>query len=133
LAGQDRLTIKENHASLASIYISIYRGKYIIFVFLLLFHIIGDYHSGAYRNAYRKLKTEDSQMKNVPAITIEAGLAAKAVARLEAAAEAVHNGGKLGERGFQAVSSKDGFNAVIRHGKTLIEISGDDFAIRQVD
>jgi hypothetical protein len=46
--------------------------------------------------------------------------------------QAVHaeaNGG----RDFQAVSSKEGFSAVIRHGKTLIEISGDDFAVRQTD
>jgi hypothetical protein len=70
---------------------------------------------------------------NVPAVTKAASLAARSIARLEEAAAAVHNGGKLGERGFQAVSSKDGFNAVIRHGKTLIEISGDDFAVRQVD
>lgn len=59
-------------------------------------------------------------------------LAERAVARLEAAAEAVHaqaNGG----RGFQAVSSKEGFNAVIKHGKTLIEIQGDSFAVRQTD
>jgi hypothetical protein len=69
---------------------------------------------------------------NVLAVTAAAGLAARAISRLEAAAAQVHaeaNGG----RGFQAVSSKDGFNAVIRHGRTLIEISGDDFAVRQLD
>jgi hypothetical protein len=37
------------------------------------------------------------------------------------------------KRGFQAVSSKDGFSALIRHGKTVIEKSGDDFAVRQTD
>jgi hypothetical protein len=37
------------------------------------------------------------------------------------------------KRGFQAVSSKEGFSALIRHGKTVIEISGDDFAVRQTD
>jgi hypothetical protein len=69
---------------------------------------------------------------NVPAVSHAAGLAGRAIARLEAAAEAVHtqaNGG----RGFQAVSSKEGFNAVIKHGKTLIEIQGDSFAVRQTD
>jgi hypothetical protein len=69
---------------------------------------------------------------NVPAVTSAAGLAGRAIARLEAAAEAVHaqaNGG----RGFQAVSSKEGFAATIKHGKTLIEIQGDSFAVRQMD
>ena len=70
--------------------------------------------------------------QSVPAVTQAAGLAGRAIARLEAAAEAVHaqaNGG----RGFQAVSSKDGFSAVIKHGKTMIEISDDQFAVRQID
>jgi hypothetical protein len=61
-----------------------------------------------------------------------ASLAARSIARMEAAAQAVHaeaNGG----RGFQAVSSKDGFSAIIKHGKTLIEINGDDFTVRQTD
>lgn len=73
-----------------------------------------------------------SRQPTVPAVTQAAGLAGRAIARLEAAAEAVHaqaNGG----RGFQAVSSKDGFAATIRHGKTLIEIQNDSFAVRQVD
>jgi len=68
----------------------------------------------------------------LPAVTSAAGLASRAIARLEAAAEAVHanaNGG----RGLQAVSSKDGFSAVIKHGKTMIEIQNDSFAVRQID
>jgi hypothetical protein len=65
-------------------------------------------------------------------ITKAASLASKAIARMEAAAQAVHAEANEG-RGFQAVSSKEGFSAVIRHGKTLIEISGDDFAVRQTD
>jgi hypothetical protein len=56
----------------------------------------------------------------------------RALARLEAAAEAVH-AAATSVRGFQAVSSKDGFSAVIKHGRTLIEIQGEDFAIRQTD
>ena len=59
-------------------------------------------------------------------------LASRTIARMEAAAQAMHAESN-GERGFQAVSSKEGFSAVIRHGKTLIEISGDDFAVRQTD
>jgi hypothetical protein len=33
------------------------------------------------------------------------------------------------ERGLQAISSKEGFSAIIRHGSTLIQIEGDDFAV----
>ncbi len=70
--------------------------------------------------------------KQVATVTHAAGLAGRAIARLEAAAEAVHaqaNGG----RGFQAISSKEGFAATIKHGKTLIEIQNDSFAVRQID
>jgi hypothetical protein len=69
-------------------------------------------------------------IKSVPAVTHAAGLAARAVARLEANAAAIH-AGATDKRGFQAVSSKEGFSALIRHGKTVIEIEGDSFAIRQ--
>lgn len=68
---------------------------------------------------------EDAQNKSLL-------LSARAQARLEAAAAAFHTEA-TSERGFQAVSSKDGFSAVIKHGRTLIEISGDDFAVRQID
>jgi len=72
--------------------------------------------------------------KNVPAITQAAGLAGRAIARLEAAAEAVHQSETARrERGLQLISTKDTFSAVIRHGKTLVEISGSDFAISQTD
>jgi len=70
--------------------------------------------------------------KNVPTVTRSANFAARALARLEEAAETVHaqaNGG----RGFQAISSKEGFAATIKHGKTLIEIQNDSFAVRQID
>jgi len=69
---------------------------------------------------------------NLPAVTAAAGSAARAILRLEAAATAVHAEASE-QRGFQAVSSKDGFSAMIRHGRTLIEISGDDCAVRQTD
>jgi hypothetical protein len=68
----------------------------------------------------------------IPAVTQGAGLAARAVARLESNAAAIHETATE-KRGFQAVSSKEGFSALIRHGKTVIEISGDDFAVRQTD
>ncbi len=73
-----------------------------------------------------------SKSPTIPAVTKAAGLAARSIARLEANAAAVH-AEATERRGFQAVSSKDGFSALIRHGKTVIEISGDDFAVRQTD
>lgn len=68
----------------------------------------------------------------LPAVSKSFTLAARSIARMEAAAAAVHAEAN-GERGFQAVSSKEGFSAVIRHGRTLIEIQGDDFAVKQTD
>ena len=73
-----------------------------------------------------------SKKSNFPAVRDAAGLASRAMTRLEAAAEAVH-GKEAGLRGMQAVSSKGGFSAVLRHGKTLIEIQDDSFAVRQID
>ena len=75
-----------------------------------------------------------SGSKSVPAITKAAGLAGRALARLEAEATAIH-ASEAGhhERGLQLVSTKDTFSAVIRHGRTLVEISGSDFAVRQMD
>jgi hypothetical protein len=68
----------------------------------------------------------------VPTIMQAAGLAARSIARLEANASVIH-AGATEKRGFQAVSSKEGFSALIRHGKTVIEISGEAFAVRQKD
>ena len=77
--------------------------------------------------------TKPTAKPTVPAVTQAAGLAARAVARLEANAAAIHAEANE-KRGFQAVSSsRDGFSALIRHGKTVIEIQGDDFAVRQTD
>jgi hypothetical protein len=75
---------------------------------------------------------KSTHKSTVTAVTNAAGLAARAIARLEANAAAIH-AEATERRGFQAVSSRDGFSALIRHGKTLIEISGDDFAVRQTD
>ena len=76
--------------------------------------------------------TKPTAKQSVPAVTQAAGLAARAVASLVANAAAIH--AEANEKcGFQAVSSRDGFSALIRHGKTVIEIQGDDFAVRQTD
>jgi hypothetical protein len=37
------------------------------------------------------------------------------------------------ERGLQLVSTKETSSAFIRLGKTIVEISGTDFAVRQTD
>lgn len=75
-----------------------------------------------------------SKHKNVPAITQSASLASRTLARLETAARAVHESETAKrERSMQLVSSRDGFSAVIRHGKTLIEIAGEDFAVTRTD
>jgi hypothetical protein len=70
--------------------------------------------------------------KNVPAITQAAGLAGRAIARLEAEAKAIHSLSVENEKRLQLISSKSaGFQALIRHGHTVIEIQGDDFSVRQ--
>ena len=70
--------------------------------------------------------------KNVPAITQAAGLAGRAIARLEAEAKAIHLLSVENEKRLQLLSSKEhGFSAIIRHGKTTVEIQGNDFAVRQ--
>ena len=85
----------------------------------------------------RKIKSTAepaNSSKSVPAITAAAGLAGRALARLEAEATAIHaSETERRERGLQLVSTKDTFSAVIRHGHTLVEISGSDFAVRQMD
>ena len=70
--------------------------------------------------------------RQVQAVTQAASLAAKALARLEDAAAKVH-ASETTRRGFQAVSSPSGFQALIRHRKTVVEIQNDSFAIRQLD
>ncbi len=68
------------------------------------------------------------------AITQHASLAAKALSRLETAAREVHESETAKrDRAMRLVSSREGFSAVIRHGKTLVEISGDDFAVTRTD
>ena len=70
--------------------------------------------------------------KNVPAITQAAGLAGRAIARLEAEAKAIHSLSVENEKRLQLLSSKGTFQAVIRHGNTVVEIQDDSFAITQL-
>lgn len=75
---------------------------------------------------------------NVPAITEaarEASLATKAFARLERAAEAVHatENEKRSDRTLQLVSTAGQLSALIRVGKTTVQIEGDSFAVSTSD
>jgi hypothetical protein len=68
-----------------------------------------------------------SKHKQLPAITAAAGLAGKAIARLETEARAVHSAESA--RRLQLVSAGGTFSALIKHGKTTIQIEGNDFAV----
>lgn len=71
---------------------------------------------------------------NIPAVAHCASLAARALARLEKEAGAVlASEDERHERGLQLVSSKEGFSAIIKHGKTMIQIEGNSFAVTQSD
>lgn len=67
------------------------------------------------------------------AVTAAAGLAARSLARLEAKAEEVLANETAARRSLQMVSSGEQFTALIRHGKTTIQIEGDAFAVTQND
>jgi len=69
-----------------------------------------------------------------PGVTRQAGLALKALARLEAPASPIHESETARrERELQLVSTQaGGFSALIKHGKTVVEIQGDSFAVRQM-
>jgi hypothetical protein len=67
-----------------------------------------------------------------PAVTQAASMAGKAIARLEDAARKV-NASETERRGFQAVSSPSGFQLLVKHGRTVIEVQDDAFSIRQLD
>jgi hypothetical protein len=69
----------------------------------------------------------------VPEVTQRPSMTARALARLEAAAQAVHET-ETAKRELQLVSTQaGGFSALIKHGKTVVEIQGDSFAVRQMD
>jgi hypothetical protein len=69
---------------------------------------------------------------NVPALKQAASLAGRAIARMEAAAEEVLAQGTK-RQSLQLVASGEQFTALIRHGRTTIQIEGDSFAVTQND
>jgi hypothetical protein len=72
--------------------------------------------------------------KEISTITEAAGLVARAIARLEqTAAEVRANETARRECALQLDSTKEGFSAVIKHGRTLIQIEGDDFAVSRAE
>jgi hypothetical protein len=66
-----------------------------------------------------------------PVTDKQVSLAARAIARLEAAAASINESEMVRrDRTLQLVSTKDRpFSALIRHGRTTIQIEGDDFAV----
>ena len=71
---------------------------------------------------------------NVPAVTREAGLAARALSRLEKEAATVHAAEtERRERGLQLVSSKSGLSALIRQGRITIQVEDDAFSVSIAD
>lgn len=73
-----------------------------------------------------------SKSKEVSTVTKAAGLAGKAIARMEAQAEEVLAEGAK-QRSLQLVSSGEQFSALIRHGKTTLQFEGDSFAVTHND
>lgn len=71
----------------------------------------------------------------VPAIREASSLAAKAFERIEKAAAAVHaeESAKRSERSLQLVSTSGQLSALIKVGKTTIQIEGDSFAVSTSD
>jgi hypothetical protein len=65
------------------------------------------------------------------AIHKQDSLASRAIARLEAAAASINESeATRRDRTLQLISTKDRpFSALIRHGRTTIQIEGDDFAV----
>lgn len=64
------------------------------------------------------------------AVTEAASLAGRAIARLEEAAAKIHaTETERRDRSLQLVSQSGQLNIVIRQGKTLVQIQGDDFAV----
>ena len=82
----------------------------------------------------KKIISAVSTAKSIPALpelTQRPSMTVKALARLEAAAQACTRQSK---RELQLVSTQaGGFSALIKHGKTVVEIQGDSFAVRQMD
>jgi hypothetical protein len=68
---------------------------------------------------------------NVPTIHKAAGLAAKAIARMDGETKTVHEAEAA--KKLQLVSAGDGLHAPITHGKVRIQIEGNDFAATTAD
>jgi len=58
-----------------------------------------------------------------------ASMAGRAMQRLEAEAERIAGDVGTSGRSLRLVSAGEHFSALIRHGKTTIQIEGDDFAV----
>jgi hypothetical protein len=71
--------------------------------------------------------------KAVSTITKAASLAGRAIARLEAEAQAVHTAETERRRSLHLVSTRDQVSALIRVGKLTIQVEGDDFAVTKSD
>jgi hypothetical protein len=82
------------------------------------------------QRAISSWRKDMSKKHNVPALTHAASLAGRAIARMEAQAEEVLAQGTK-RQSLQLVASGEQFTALIRHGKTTIQIEGDSFAVTQ--
>ena len=73
--------------------------------------------------------TKPTSKPTVPAVTQAAGLAARAMARLEGEAERIAAATGNTGRSLRLVSSEGQLSALIRCGGTTIQIEGDEFAV----
>jgi hypothetical protein len=74
------------------------------------------------------------EAKAVLTITKAASFAGRAIARLEAEAQAVHTAEtERRDRSLHLVSTRDQVSALIRVGKLTIQVEGDDFAVTKSD
>jgi hypothetical protein len=70
----------------------------------------------------------------IPAVTKAAGLASRALIRLEDAAKAaLKDADAKDTRSLQLVQSNAGFSALIKSGRTTIQIENGDFAVSIAD
>jgi hypothetical protein len=74
-----------------------------------------------------KSKSTPAKPASVPAVTQAASLASRAIARMEADASATLAASE--NKSLQMIAAGGKFSALIKHGKTTIQIEGDDFAV----
>lgn len=72
-----------------------------------------------------------SAARELDGVRKAASLAGRAMQRLEAEAERIAGEVGMSGRSLRLVSAGEQFSALIRHGKTTIQIEGDAFAITQ--